>query len=125
MQVTERVVGVQLALDGTALELELVGVVDVLPLAAAARAKVGAGRRYPAGRGLQYLLYDGRYAELASPPVAHYAAPNDLAGDAAEDVHLLAVQVGDAVSEGAHTLQGEVGVLRLGTMRVVVCRHVR
>ena len=71
------------------------------------------------------MLDDGRYAALASPAVAHYAAPDDLAGDAAEDVHLLAVQVGDAVSQGAHTLQGEVGVFRLGAIGVVVCRHVR
>ena len=64
------------------LDLELVGVVDVLPLAAGARAVVGAGRRHPVGRGLEHFLDFGLpVAPALAPHLGDDLLTRDGAGD--------------------------------------------
>ena len=55
----------QLGLDCLPLQLELMTVADVLPLAPAARAEVGAGRSHPMRRALDHVGYDA--VDVARP----------------------------------------------------------
>ena len=99
------------------LNLKLVMVIYVLPLAAGAVAEVGAGRSGPVGRGGQHLDHPGSYVV---PADFYGLCHNLLPWDTAEDPDLHALMVGQRLAQASPTLQGQPKVFLSGT---ILMRH--
>jgi hypothetical protein len=102
--------------DGVALQLELVLVVDVLPLAACARAEVWTRRSYPVGRRTCNLDDDGRHHLLAPTFVSDDPRDDLLAGYPSEDVDSPSGVPGVGVPERGQALQSESRELIFGVV---------